>query len=53
MAKEIDINKLLAQENNALNTILSQVNELCEQNKKLQGLIEIQNETKELEKEHI
>ncbi|KIJ88626.1 hypothetical protein [Rickettsia asembonensis] len=52
MAKEIDINKLLAQENNALNTILSQVNELCEQNKKLQGLIEIQNETKELEKEH-
>lgn len=52
MAKEIDINKLLAQENNALNTILSQVNELCEQNKQLQGLIEIQNETKELEKEH-
>ncbi|WP_218460226.1 Arp2/3 complex-activating protein RickA [Rickettsia sp. TH2014] len=52
MAKEIDINKLLAQENNALNTILSQVNELCEQNKKLQGLIEIQNETKKLEKEH-
>lgn len=52
MAKEIDINKLLAQENNALNTILSQVNELCEQNKKLQGLIEIQNETKALEKEH-
>ncbi|MCX4084064.1 Arp2/3 complex-activating protein RickA [Rickettsia hoogstraalii] len=32
--------------------MLSQVNELCEQNKKLQGLIEIQNETKELEKEH-
>ncbi|ARD87088.1 Arp2/3 complex-activating protein rickA [Rickettsia amblyommatis] len=52
MAKEIDINKLLAQENSALNTILSQVNELCEQNKQLQGLIEIQNETKELEKEH-
>ncbi|CAK6519033.1 MAG: Arp2/3 complex-activating protein rickA [Rickettsia helvetica] len=52
MAKEIDINKLLAQENNALNTILGQVNKLCEQNKKLQGLIEIQNETKELEKEH-
>lgn len=52
MAKEIDINKLLAQENNALNTILSQVNELCEQNKKLQGLIEIQKEVKELEKEH-
>lgn len=52
MAKEIDINKLLAHENNALNTILSQVNELCEQNKKLQGLIEIQNENKELEKEH-
>ncbi|MFP3121098.1 Arp2/3 complex-activating protein rickA [Rickettsia sp. R2] len=52
MVKEIDINKLLAQENNALNTILSQVNELCEQNKQLQGLIEIQNETKELEKEH-
>ncbi|BBJ31918.1 hypothetical protein RAS_10270 [Rickettsia asiatica] len=52
MAKEIDINKLLAQENNALNTILGQVNELCEQNKKLQGLIEIQNETKVLEKEH-
>lgn len=52
MAREIDINKLLAQENNALNTILSQVNELCEQNKKLQGLIEIQHETKELEKEH-
>ncbi|WP_032138844.1 Arp2/3 complex-activating protein RickA [Rickettsia tamurae] len=51
MTKEIDINKLLAQENNALNTILGQVNELCEQNKKLQGLIEIQNETKELEKE--
>ncbi|MFV9868501.1 MAG: Arp2/3 complex-activating protein RickA [Rickettsia slovaca] len=52
MVKEIDINKLLAQENNALNTILSQVNELCKQNKQLQGLIEIQNETKELEKEH-
>ncbi|BBM92858.1 hypothetical protein RHHCN13_04675 [Rickettsia conorii subsp. heilongjiangensis] len=52
MVKEIDINKLLAQENNALNTILSQVNELCEQNKQLQGLIEIQNETKALEKEH-
>ncbi|MCZ6902049.1 MAG: Arp2/3 complex-activating protein rickA, partial [Rickettsia endosymbiont of Ixodes persulcatus] len=52
MAKEIDINKLLTQENNAFNTILRQVNELCEQNKKLQGLIEIQNETKELEKEH-
>ena len=52
MVKEIDINKLLAQENNALNTILSQVNELCEQNKQLQGLIEIQNKTKELEKEH-
>ncbi|WP_341787675.1 Arp2/3 complex-activating protein rickA [Rickettsia endosymbiont of Cantharis rufa] len=52
MTKEIDINKLLAQENNALNTILSQVNELCEQNKKLQGLIEIQKEVKELEKEH-
>ncbi|KJW03143.1 arp2/3 complex-activating protein rickA [Rickettsia endosymbiont of Ixodes pacificus] len=52
MAKEIDINKLLAQENNALNTILGQVNELCEQNKKLQDLIEIQNEIKELEKEH-
>ncbi|WP_017442401.1 Arp2/3 complex-activating protein RickA [Rickettsia gravesii] len=52
MAKEIDINNLLAQENNALNTILSQVNELCEQNKQLQGLIEIQNETKALEKEH-
>ena len=57
MTKEIDINKLLAQENNALNTIIrpskrGQVNELCEQNKKLQGLIEIQNETKELEKEH-
>ncbi|WP_392506706.1 Arp2/3 complex-activating protein rickA [Rickettsia sp. 2024-CO-Wats] len=52
MAKEIDINKLLVQENNALNTILSQVNELCEQNKHLQGLIEIQNETKELAKEH-
>ncbi|WP_096368091.1 Arp2/3 complex-activating protein RickA [Rickettsia japonica] len=52
MVKEIDISKLLAQENNALNTILSQVNELCEQNKQLQGLIEIQNETKALEKEH-
>ncbi|QWB86968.1 hypothetical protein JRD95_01032 [Rickettsia parkeri] len=52
MVKEIDINKLLAQENNALNTILSQVNELCKQNKQLQGLIEIQNETKQLEKEH-
>ncbi|MEG8229793.1 Arp2/3 complex-activating protein RickA [Candidatus Rickettsia tasmanensis] len=52
MAKEIDINKLLVQENNALNAILGQVNELCEQNKQLQGLIEIQNETKELEKEH-
>ena len=52
MAKEIDINKLLEQENNTLNTILSQVNELCKQNKQLQGLIEIQNETKELEKEH-
>ncbi|ABY72875.1 Arp2/3 complex activation protein [Rickettsia rickettsii] len=52
MVKEIDINKLLAQENNALNAILSHVNELCKQNKQLQGLIEIQNETKELEKEH-
>ncbi|ABV75192.1 Actin polymerization protein RickA [Rickettsia akari str. Hartford] len=52
MAQEIDINKLLAQENNALNAILSQVNELCTQNKKLQGLIEIQNKTKELAKEH-
>ena len=50
--KETDINKLLTQENNALNTILRQVNELCEQNKKLQGVIEIQNEAKELEKEH-
>ncbi|GAA5252682.1 Arp2/3 complex-activating protein RickA [Candidatus Rickettsia kedanie] len=52
MVKEIDINKLLAQENNTLNAILSQVNELCTQNKKLQGLIEIQNQTKALEKEH-
>ncbi|BDU62068.1 hypothetical protein HM2_12360 [Candidatus Rickettsia kotlanii] len=52
MAKEIDINKLLVQESNALNTILNQVNELCEQNKHLQGLIEIQNETKALAKEH-
>ncbi|WP_347938918.1 Arp2/3 complex-activating protein rickA [Rickettsia oklahomensis] len=52
MVKETDINKLLTQENNALNTILRQVNELCEQNKKLQGLIEIQNKTKELEREH-
>ena len=41
VVKETNINKLLIQENNALNTILRQVNELCEQNKKLQDLIAI------------
>ncbi len=52
MAKITDLDHHLNQEKEALNKVLSNLNELCEHNQKLQGFIEIQKEVKELEKEH-
>lgn len=51
--KATNLDYYLTQEKEALNQILNQLNQLCEQNKQLQNLIEIQKEVKELEKEHI
>lgn len=51
--KTTNLDYYLAQEKEALNKVLHQINQLCEQNKQLQSLIEIQKEVKELEKEHI
>ncbi|HJD65148.1 MAG TPA: Arp2/3 complex-activating protein rickA [Rickettsia endosymbiont of Diachasma alloeum] len=52
MAKITDLDHHLNQEKEALNKVLSNLNELCEHNQKLQGFFEIQKEVKELEKEH-
>lgn len=53
MAKITELDHHLNQEKEALDKVLSNLNELCEHNQKLQGFIEIQKEVKELKKEHI
>ena len=53
MAKITDLDHHLNQEKEALDKVVSNINELCEHNQKLQGFIEIQKEVKELKKEHI
>ncbi|HJD61418.1 MAG TPA: Arp2/3 complex-activating protein rickA [Rickettsia endosymbiont of Columbicola hoogstraali] len=53
MAKITELDHHLNQEKEALDKVLSNLNELCEHNQKLQGFIEIQKKVKELKKEHI
>ena len=53
MAKITDLDHHLNQEKEALDKVVSNLNELCEHNQKLQCFIEIQKEIKKLEKEHI
>ncbi|HJD67909.1 MAG TPA: hypothetical protein LFV66_05680 [Rickettsia endosymbiont of Bembidion lapponicum] len=53
MAKITELDHHLNQEKEALDKVLSNLNELCEHNQKLQGFIEIQKEVKKLKKEHI
>lgn len=53
MAKITELDHHLNQEKEELDKVLSNLNELCEHNQKLQGFIEIQKEVKELKKEHI
>ncbi|ABV78900.1 Actin polymerization protein RickA [Rickettsia bellii OSU 85-389] len=50
MAKITELDHHLNQEKEALDKVVSNLNELCEHNQKLQGFIEIQKEVKELKK---